>query len=251
MTSHDTQYGERAATSLLEPSGLRETWRRLSLADGWSAEDDWWTAAVDAVTAAACRGDGLPLACGMLGRARARAGIGIGEALLDLAALFAALGSGDPPLYLVSSLAEGWAEAGLARLSEASCEDPLTGLATLPYLRTRLGEVYRAAQHAGTRPAESHRLVVVELPRRPDPWKRMALAIVIAHELRAAFPGGQTLSLAGPGLVIVLVGACPEFSFLTAGLRRAMGTMHGVRIRLAKLPARHEEALRLLDGLAR
>jgi hypothetical protein len=57
----------------------------------------------------------------------------------------------------------------MAQLSASGCEDPLSGLATLPYLSTRLGEVYREAAHRGTSPADTHRLVVVSLPRRPDP----------------------------------------------------------------------------------
>ena len=52
--------------------GLRTAWRRQSLSAGWLAEDDWWTAAVDAVARAACRDGSLRQACTMLGRARAR-----------------------------------------------------------------------------------------------------------------------------------------------------------------------------------
>ena len=36
----------------------------------------------------------------------------------------------------------------------------------MPYLRTRLAEVYREAEQAGTSPADTHRLLVVGLPRR-------------------------------------------------------------------------------------
>jgi hypothetical protein len=39
--------------------GLRTAWRRQSLSAGWLAEDDWWTAAVDAVARAACRDGSL------------------------------------------------------------------------------------------------------------------------------------------------------------------------------------------------
>jgi hypothetical protein len=83
----------------------------------------------------------------------------------------------------------------MAQLSASGCEDPLSGLATVPYLRTRLGELYREAAQRGTSPADTHRLLVVSLPRPPDPWHRMALAIVVGYDLRAAFPGGETLGL--------------------------------------------------------
>lgn len=233
-----------------DPVALREAWRKRSFSSGWLAADDWWTAAVDAIAGAACRDSSLTLGCAMLGRERARAGIGITEAIADLAALFAELNGGDPPLALVSSVAEGWAEAGLARLSQATCDDPLTGLVTLPYLRTRLAEVYRDGREQDTSPAETHRLIVVELPRRPDPWKRVALAILVGHDLRTVFPGGETLSLARPGPAIALVRVCGDLPFRFTGLRRTINAAFGTQVRMVRLPARLEDAARLLDELA-
>jgi hypothetical protein len=257
-------------------AGLRDAWRRRSLASGWLAADDWPSEAVDAVLAAAC-GTGslavkdtgllavkdtglalvedgrLTLACAYLGRSRAKAGIGIAETIDDLAALFAVLDN-EPPLHLVCSIAEGWAEEGLAQLAQGGCEDPLSGLATLPYLRTRLAEVYREAEQGGTSPADTHRLLVVRLPRRPDPWRRMALAILVGHDLRAAFPGGETLSLArrtGPGPAIALVRAHGDLPLRYARLRRSFQATFGTQIRMTRLPGLLTDALRLVDELAR
>jgi hypothetical protein len=231
-------------------AGLRDAWQRQSLVAGWLAEDDWWTAAVDAVAGAACRDGSLRPACTMLGRARAQAGVGIAEALTDLAALFRVLGQGTPPLEVITSLAEGWADDGLARMSDATCEDPLTGLVSLAYLRTRLREVYRDARQRGTCPQVTHRLVVVDLPRRPDPWGRIALVILVGHDLRAAFPGGDTLSLSRPGPAIALVRVTDELAFRFTGLRRAVRSALGTDVRMVTLPARPEDAERLLDRLA-
>ncbi len=186
----------------------------------------------------------------MLGRDRARAGVGIAEALTDVAALFRVLGEGTPPLDVITSLAEGWADAGLARMSDATCEDPLTGLVSLAYLRTRLREVYRDAHQHGTCPQVTHRLVVVDLPRRPDPWGRIALVILVGHDLRAAFPGGDTLSLSRPGPAIALVQVTDELAFRFTGLRRAVRAALGTEVRMIRLPARPEDAERLLDRLA-
>jgi hypothetical protein len=230
---------------------LCEAWRRQSMIYGWAAHDDWRVTAVDLVAAAAWRGTGLAAACGMLGRERARAGIGIGETLTDLSALCHVLDGGDPPLELVKPLGEGWAEAGLARMCEASCEDPLTGLTTLPYLRTRLGEVYREARQAGVCAADSHRLLVTELPSRLDPWDRISVLIGVSNDLRATFPAGETLSLAGSGRTVALVPTIPELPFRAAGLRRRLMASYGARLRLLKPPAQYEEAARLLGGLAR
>ncbi len=235
--------------------------------------DDWDTEAVDEVLAACrnralARGEAglaavgataLAAACAGLGRSRARAGIGIAETIDDLAALFAVLGGGpgmwgadgDPPLRLVGAIAEGWAEESVSQFSHGGCEDPLSGLATLSYLRTRLAEVYREAEQGGTSPAETHRLLVVGLPRCPDPWRRLALPILVGRDLRAAFPGGETLSLAKPGPAIALVPARRDLPIRYARLRRNIQATFGTQIRMTPLPGRLTEALRLVDELAR
>jgi hypothetical protein len=262
MTSDDAGYTDRERQPLPGvPAGIRlsdvpgmlrlcENWRLQSLLRGWAADDDWRVAAVDTVAAAAVRGAGLAAACARLGRERARGGVGIGEALTDLGALCYVLDGGEPPMDLVRPLAEGWAEAGLTSMTKATCEDPLTGLATLPYLRTRLGEVYREARQTGGCAADSHRLLVAELPSRLDPWDRLSVLILVSNELRATFPGGETLALASSGRAFALVRAVPELRFRATGLRRNLAALHGTRLRLLKPPAREEEALRLLDGLA-
>ena len=191
-----------------------------------------------------------------LGRSRARAGVGIAETIDDLAALFAVLGEGegrqwDPPLRLVGAIAEGWAEESVSQFAHVGCEDPLSGLATLSYLRTRLAEVYREAEQGGTSPAETHRLLVVGLPRRPDPWRRLALPILVGRDLRAAFPGGETLSLAKPGPAIALVPARSDLPLRYARLRRNIQAAFGTQIHMTPLPGRLTEALRLVDELAR
>jgi hypothetical protein len=236
--------------------------------------DDWDSEAVDEVLAACqnralARGEAglaavgataLAAACAGLGRSRARAGVGIAETIDDLAALFAVLGGGggeraegqwDPRLRLVGAIAEGWAEESVSQFAHGGCEDPLSGLATLSYLRTRLAEVYREAEQGGTSPAETHRLLVVGLPRRPDPWRRLALPILVGRDLRAAFPGGETLSLAKPGPAIALVPARRDLPLRYARLRRNIQAAFGTQIRMTPLPGRLTEALRLVDELAR
>ena len=238
---------------------------------------------------AAVRAGALAAACAGLGRSRARAGVGIAETIDDLAALFAVLGWGEggragllaggeegkagllagdeqgragllgagmggepePPLRLIGAIAEGWAEECARQLAQDGCEDPLSGLATVPYLRTRLAEVYRQAEQDGSSPAETHRLLVVRLPRRPDPWRRLAVPILIGRDLRTAFPGGETLSLARAGPVIALVTARRDLPLRYARLRRYIQATFGTQIRVTPLPGRLAEALRLVDELAR
>jgi hypothetical protein len=159
--------------------------------------------------------------------------------------------SADPPLRLICAIAEGWTEESLDQLGQGGCEDPLSGLATLAHLRTRLAELYREAEHRGTSPADTHRLLVVGLPSRPDPWGRMALAILVGHDLRAAFPGGETLSLAKPGPAIALVCAHGDLPLRYARLRRNIQATFGTQIRMTPLPGVLTDALRLVDDLAR
>jgi hypothetical protein len=111
--------------------------------------------------------------------------------------------------------------------------------------------VYREAEQRGTSPAETHRLLVIGLPRRPDPWRRLALPILVGRDLRAAFPGGETLSLAKPGPAIALVPARRDLPLRYARLRRNIQAAFGTQIRMTPLPGRLTEALRLVDELAR
>lgn len=240
-----------------EPTVLRDCWRRHSLNSGWLAADDWHNPAVDAVTQAIYRGSesGLLQACGRLGRERGRAGVGIAETISDLGALFQALAESDPPLRLICCTAEGWAEEGMAQHLDGTCEDPLTGLATVAYLRTRMSELYREAGDAGTSVARSHRFVVVSVPARPDPWRRLAGSILLGRDLRTAFPGGDTISqVTGPGpgprAGIALVRADDRMPARYARLRRALSARDGARIQMTSLPALLPEALCLVDRLA-
>jgi hypothetical protein len=269
--SHSGQSSPTSHTTT-NATTLRDAWRLRSLAGGWLASDDWHTEAADAATKAITSGAerDVVLACGWLGRSRAEAGIGIAETIEDLAALFAVRDGTAPPLGHLTAACVGWAEEGLARHAQGCCEDPLTGLTTVPYLRTRLAEVYREADQAGTSPARTHRLVVVQIsrqagrhdrhdqPDRPDPWRRMAQAIMLGHDLRAAFPGGATLCgnpqlAAGAGPAIALVRARDDLPARYAKLRRTVRVRltSGAQIRMAPLPARLTEALRLVDELAR
>ena len=144
-------------------TGLLDAWRRSSLASGWLTPGDWHSEAVDAVLAAceqgwlpssgggglAVAGGRMAVACAGLGRSRAQAGTGIAETIDDLAALFAVLEE-TLPVRLIGAVAQGWAEESHAHLAQDGCEDPLSGLVTVPYLRT---PEYYAATRWPTRTA--------------------------------------------------------------------------------------------------
>lgn len=228
---------------------VRERWRARSLLVGWSVPEDWWAPAVEAVAEAAVSSPaGLARALHQLGRARGRAGAGIGETLDDLEALFGVLRWTDPPLRLVRAVAEGWVDTGLIGLGQDTCEDPLTGLVTLSYLRSRLAELYRAAEAIGASVTGSHALVMVDLTGGSPPWRRLARAMVAAHDLRRVFDAGETLALVGTGRAAALVAVRPELRPRTAELRQALEGP--VRVWTEPLPATHDEAMILLDRLS-
>ena len=112
-------------------------------------------------------------ACAMVGRDMARDGADLGEALDGLRATYARVLGGEPDFRAVRALGVAWSEETLGYLHQLSCEDPLTGLASLAHLRARLSEVYRSAEQGGTSTTTSHALVVLDLPllARASVWE--------------------------------------------------------------------------------
>lgn len=233
------------------PGSLGARWRSRSLAAGWVMPDDWWTPAVDqAIRAmnaggAVNRGHDLTRACMALGGARARAGVGIAEGMDDLVALFTAFGRGEPPFSALRSFAVGWTEASFAPMTELRCEDPLTGLVTAAYLRTRLGELYRDSVITG------HRLVVAEpYHQLAELAERLATVLSLAERVRETFPEGQTLALLGPVRIGALTRACCDLSPRVSRLRGStIGYGKRPRVTVMRLPGDYDEALRLLTRL--
>ena len=229
-----------AETDTVAVRGLRAPWERRSRETGWASPEDWWTPAVDLVCTAFLTGGNLPHACERLGRARACAGLGIGESLTDLVAFTEVAGWCTPPLDLIRALAEGWAQACRDR---DTCLDPLTGLGTPAYLRTRLGELYRNTDRVG------HRLVVLLLDPALDPWRRVSRMIVLSYELSRFFTRGESVCVLGRGRIAVLAPDAPDLDDDLDRLRNGPGWEHGAAVWAAPLPATRQEALALIDRL--
>jgi hypothetical protein len=171
--------------------------------------------------------------------------VGIGQSLDDLSAFASVAGWRSPPIALVRALAEGWADAGRGW---TTCQDPLTGLATAEYLRTRLGELYRRTGGAAP-PASGYRLVVVALDPGIDPWRRTARLIVLGHELHRFFTRGESVCLLGRGRIAAVAPETAELDRELDALRRGTCWKHGAAMWTVALPACHEEAMSLLGGL--
>ncbi|WP_103353133.1 GGDEF domain-containing protein [Amycolatopsis sp. CA-128772] len=254
---------------------LRARWRTASLAAGWRFPSDWALPEVDAVCAAVMakgRVEAAETALAGLARARAAAGAGLAETLADLAALHAVLGhDGDgfvapdvdaAPARLLRTTALAWADVATDQLVHTEVTDPLTGLPTAAYLRTRLEEVYRAAAARERPAAEDHVLLVVSLDLATVAgFARLTGMIMVADALRAVFDSGQSVASLGPSVVAALVPKDERVASHGVALRRALHERLSVDAQLAdvgrprvsavRLPPTHELACDLLAHLAR
>ncbi|GAA4549008.1 GGDEF domain-containing protein [Amycolatopsis samaneae] len=260
---------------------LRARWRTASLASGWRFPSDWGLPEVDAVCAAVVK-PGTPTvssetaerALAGLGRARAAAGAGLAETLTDLAALHAVLTDPDAvdgfvapdvdatPARLLRLTALAWADVATDQLVHTEVTDPLTGLPTAAYLRTRLAEVYRSADRERRSVSDEHVLLVVGLDFSVvDGWPRLTGMILAADALRTVFDGGESVASLGPSVVAALVPRDDGLASRAVALRRAVHERLSVdaqlaesgqpRISVVRLPATHELACDVLAGLSR
>ncbi|SFQ21095.1 hypothetical protein SAMN05421810_105186 [Amycolatopsis arida] len=244
---------------------LRARWRTASMAAGWRFPSDWALPEVDAVCAVVVRGGAPDAALAGLGRARAVAGAGLGETLADLAALHAVLARPEgidgfvapdvdtTPSRLLRVTAEGWADAALEQVARAEVTDPLTGLPTAAYLRTRLAEVYRQAAREGWPAGERYALLVVAMDFTGAPgWTRLTGMILAADALRSVFTGGESLAVLGSSTVGALLPRDAGLANQAVRLRRELTERLAVdrdlcevgtpRLRVLRLPVSHDAA---------
>ena len=205
-------------------------------------------------------------ACAVVGREIARDGADLGEALDGLRATYARVQGGEPEFRAVRALCLAWSEETLGYLHQISCEDPLTGLASLAHVRARLSEVYRSAEEGGRSTNTSHALVVVDLPLLAQHLSEGGGSVAagfesalwlarLADTARMVFPGVETIAQAGPSRLVVIT----ERGDLLA---RRVGLLRGLvedlgprgeraRVWIEGLPPSDDGAGLLLDEIAR
>jgi hypothetical protein len=212
----------------------------------------------DAVGEALASGGSPVAACAEIGRAMARDGVSLGEALSGLSSTYAAMGVEHPQFDAVEALSVAWSEATLDFLHEVTCEDPLTGLASIPHLGTRLDEVYREAGRNGSAVRQTHGLLVVDMSATPvhvgpDAAFSRALRLAgVAELLRSAFPGEETIARAGSDRVIALVRRSPALGLavsLTREMLEDLDPAVDARVWVEGLPGRVDRAAPLLRDL--
>jgi GGDEF domain-containing protein len=200
-------------------------------------------------------------ACAVVGRDVARDGAALGEALSGLRATYHLIHGRPPDYEATEALSVAWSEATLEYLHDLSCEDPLTGLASLAHLRTRLDEIYREAELTDVGVHGSHALVVVQLDLRehePVPGHQFTRAlrlVQVSEALRAVYSGGQTLGRLGLNRAVALVPRTADLGVTLTLLREFLDQLDlgatDVRVWIEGLPPSGGSATRLLDELAR
>jgi hypothetical protein len=238
---------------------LVNDWREASMSSAWSSAEEWWTPAIEAVADAILSGSGDPrAACEVLGRHRAAAGVFLDEARADVMVAGAVAGL-NPAVTadLVDGLTIGWVDCTLDSFFTSACIDPTTELATLPYLMTRLDELYANARSRGVAVADEHVFVVVHVLMAGDLLESEMQMIVIQQALRRAFNGGETLARIHPQTALAVVSrAEPDLGYALGGLRadldqaRTNNQLRRNRTWLERLPADRDRLPALIRQLS-
>jgi hypothetical protein len=254
---------EKGTDGPLVPEALRELWRHESTSGAWLRPSDWYHPAVDALASAVLEQRDPTTAAHGLGRARGHDGVGVTEALDDLACLYRSTGRAEPPHAVVTAFCEGWADAQTTVFASPTCIDAETGLPTSEYLSVRLAETYRTAVRDGRPAVADHALILVDVAvGELHPFLRLARSAAVGAALLGTYGYGHPMATLGGGAFAVLV----RHEDVDAGLTTlrtevdrhcdALGLGPEVcrtpaRIWHRRLPATHDEAVRTLTRAAR
>jgi GGDEF domain-containing protein len=241
---------------------LRERWRATSLASVWIRPNDWEHPAAEALAEALAEGRDVIAPAERLGAARAAVGAGITEALDDVACLYAAFGR-PTDVGALRAAAIGWVGERERVPYQIATHDPSTGLPTGEYLGERLRETYGTAQRSGSTAGSTHCLLVLDVGLdNLDTWQRLARSAAIGRTLHQVFGEGHPMAAIGDGTFVVLCERGPSTAELGQSLRRVVERNAEVlglttevrrptRVWVERLPGTHDDALLLLDHLAR
>ena len=202
-----------------------------------------------------CRGVETRHLCEAAGQALAGDGVPLTGALDAVRTTARAVTGREPPYAALRAVGAGWSEATLDHLREVTCEDPLTGLAGLPHLRSRLGELYRDEAASIDLVRDHHALLVLDTPDPPLDGAVFGAALRtarLADTVRCVFPGGLTAGRVGRERVAVLVRRDGRLDRRLALVRTLLERVTpATRVWVESLPHDDATAATLLDELAR
>lgn len=249
-------YPEPAVASLLDE------WQAHSTNSVWLRPGDWYHPAVEALVEALSDGRCPAAAAERLGEARGRVGISIGETIDDISCLFDLWGT-PPDVSVLRAVSTGWAVGNESAPVVPQTIEPRSGLVTVTYLTQRLKETYGTADRLGTSASTTHCLVLVDVAvENIAGWQRIARAAAMGKVLTDTFGLGHPVATLGGGIYAALSTRSPDPSPVRAELRHRIertALAFGVsailrrppRIWIEPLPARHADAARMLQDLAR
>lgn len=208
-------------------------------------------------------GHGSSEACTVLGHELAQDGASLDECLEGLRLTTATLSGEAPSFDDVRALSVAWSETTLGFLHQISCEEPLTGLATLAHVRSRLSELHRRAGSRDVPPVrEEYALVVLELRQAghavlradgEDTWTRSMRMAQLGRVARTVFPATETIGRLGLHRIVVVAARDGRLGRRVALVRRlaSIEDDQGTRAWIEGLPPSDEATASLLDELAR
>jgi len=214
----------------------------------------------EAVGEALASGSGSLDACDVAGRVLAQDGASLEEVLAGLCSTTRAVSGTDPSYADIRAISVAWSESTLAYLHQLSCEDPLTGLASLGHVRCRLSELYRGQFRYDTRLQDTHALVVADLPHdRPghehgdgDSFSRAMRLVRLGEAARTVFSGAESIGRMGTNRIVVVVERDAQLGRRVAIMRKMLGMAdYPTRVWIEGLPGTDAGAANLLDELAR
>ena len=213
-----------------------------------------------AVGEALASGSGSAEACAVVGWDLAQEGAALPEVLDGLRAVYHRILGSEPSFEDISAVCMAWSESTLGYLHQISCEDPMTGLASLAHIRTRLGELYRGETRASTDVPQEFALVIADTPS-DAPWHRhsgddlgRAMRMTqLGEAARTVFNGHETIGRLNDHRIVVVVDRDERLGRRVALLRTLLGqpAASNTRVWIEGLPSSDYEAGHLLDELAR
>jgi hypothetical protein len=219
----------------------------------------------EALADALLYGGDIKGACHEIARRYADSGLTLDEVLGGISRTTRLVGHGEPTFEAARSAALAWTEASLRFHHGAACDDPLTGLSSLPHLRSHLGALYREAERSGTLVSPARALVVVDVVERVADLGRLSSSLrqlELAQLIRAVFSGEEVIAAINTRRVCVLarrdVHLGPRTSALIVSIERwtdehftATHSVMHTRIWIEGLPSANDVAALVLDELAR
>ncbi len=229
---------------------LTEQWKTTSLAGGWLHPGDWYAVAARGVVRAVVQSGEVVSAASELGAERANQGVGITEALRDLAVFFELLGE-QPPVDVTTGFVAGWVEVSTESLLHKSTVEPLTGLLTIDYLLPRLRELYAEAGR-GHRPQVERCIIVVDrCENAPSGWRGVRHDARVGRVLNSVLDSGETNSMLPSGVLVSLAFRDDALDEYLVRIQRALSDDSGdvIAVHVEALPATLAEAERLILSL--